>query len=33
LLIEDNEVDVMTTKRALRDVKVTNQLVSTGDGE
>ena len=33
LLIEDDEVDVMTVKRALRDLKVTNQLVSIGDGE
>jgi len=33
LLIEDDEVDVMTVKRALRDLKVTNQLVSIGNGE
>ena len=33
LLIEDDEVDVMTVKRAMRDLKVTNQLVSIGDGE
>jgi len=33
LLIEDDEVDVMTVKRALRDLKVTNQLVSISDGE
>jgi CheY-like chemotaxis protein len=33
LLIEDDEVDIMTVKRALRDLKVTNQLVSIGDGE
>ena len=33
LLIEDDDVDVMTVKRALRDLKVTNQLVSIGDGE
>jgi CheY-like chemotaxis protein len=33
LLIEDDEVDVMTVKRAIRDLKVTNQLVSIGDGE
>jgi CheY-like chemotaxis protein len=33
LLIEDDEVDVMTVKRALQDLKVTNQLVSIGDGE
>ena len=33
LLIEDDDVDVMTVKRAIRDLKVTNQLVSMGDGE
>jgi CheY-like chemotaxis protein len=33
LLIEDDDVDVMTVNRALRDSKVTNQLVSIGDGE
>ena len=33
LLIEDDNVDVMTVKRAIRDLKVTNQLVSMGDGE
>jgi CheY-like chemotaxis protein len=33
LLVEDDDVDVMTVKRALRDLKVTNQLVPTGDGE
>ncbi len=33
LLIEDDDVDVMTVNRALRDLKVTNQLVSIGDGE
>ena len=33
LLIEDDDVDVMTVKRAIRDLKVTNQLVSIGDGE
>jgi CheY-like chemotaxis protein len=33
LLIEDDDVDVMTVNRALRDSEVTNQLVSMGDGE
>jgi CheY-like chemotaxis protein len=33
LLIEDDDVDVMTVNRALYDSKVTNQLVSIGDGE
>ena len=33
MLIEDDDVDVMTVNRALRDSKVTNQLVSIGDGE
>ena len=33
LLVEDDNVDVMTVKRALRDVHVTNQLVHTGNGE
>ena len=33
LLIEDDDVDVMTVKRALRDLKLTNQLVPIGDGE
>jgi CheY-like chemotaxis protein len=33
LLIEDDDVDVMTVKRSLRDLKVANQLVPIGDGE
>jgi len=33
LLVEDDSVDVMTVKRALRDVHVTNHLVHTGNGE
>lgn len=33
LLIEDDDVDVMTVKRALKDLKVTNKLVPMGDGE
>jgi CheY-like chemotaxis protein len=33
LLIEDDDVDVMTVKRALKDLKVTNELIPLGDGE
>ena len=33
LLIEDDDVDVMTVNRALRDSKVTNQLIPMSDGE
>ena len=33
LLIEDDDVDVMTVNRALQDSKVTNQVVSLGNGE
>ena len=33
LLVEDDTVDVMTVKRALKDLQVTSDLVSTGDGE
>lgn len=33
LLVEDDSVDVMTVKRAFKDLHVTNQLVPTGDGE
>ncbi len=33
LLVEDDTVDVMTVKRALKDLQVTSELVSTGDGE
>ncbi len=33
LLVEDDSVDVMTVKRALKELDVTNPLVSTGDGE
>ncbi len=33
LLVEDDSVDVMTVKRALRDLNVLNQLVPAGDGE
>jgi CheY-like chemotaxis protein len=33
LLVEDDSVDVMTVRRALRDLDVANQLVPAGDGE
>ncbi|MEE8577942.1 MAG: response regulator [candidate division Zixibacteria bacterium] len=33
LLVEDDTVDVMTVKRALKDVQVTSELVAAGDGE
>jgi len=33
LLIEDDNVDVMTVERALRDLKIANKLVSTSNGE
>lgn len=33
LLAEDDSVDVMTVKRALKDLKITNQLVHTSNGE
>ncbi len=33
LLVEDDSVDVMTVKRALKDLEVASELVSTGDGE
>ena len=33
LLIEDDDVDVMTVNRALQDSKVNNELVSIGNGE
>lgn len=33
LLIEDDDVDVMTVKRALKDLRVTHELVPIGDGE
>ena len=33
LLVEDDSVDVMTVRRALKELAVTNPLVSTGDGE
>ncbi len=33
LLVEDDRIDVMTVERALKDLKVTNQLVPTVNGE
>jgi CheY-like chemotaxis protein len=33
LLVEDDRVDVMTVRRALRDIKVTNPLDIASDGE
>ena len=33
LLVEDDRVDVMTIKRALKEINVTNQLHIAGDGE
>lgn len=33
LLVEDDNVDVMTVRRAFKDLRVMNELVPTGDGE
>jgi len=33
LLVEDDNVDAMTVKRALKDLKITNELVRKGNGE
>jgi CheY-like chemotaxis protein len=33
LLVEDDHVDVMTVKRALKEIKVTNPLVTQENGE
>ena len=33
LLIEDDDVDVMTVKRALKDLNIKNRLVNTANGE
>lgn len=33
LLLEDDRVDIMTVKRALREINITNELVVTKDGE
>ena len=32
LLVEDDTVDAMTVERAIKELKVTNQLVHTSDG-
>ncbi|MFH1718553.1 MAG: response regulator [Planctomycetota bacterium] len=33
LLVEDDTVDVMTVRRALKDLQIVSQLVPAGDGE
>ena len=33
MLVEDDIVDVMTVKRALKDINVTNHLIVASDGE
>ena len=33
LLVEDDQVDAMTVRRALREINVTNRLKIVGDGE
>ena len=33
LLVEDDSVDVMTVRRALKELDVANELVPAGDGE
>ncbi len=33
LLVEDDQVDAMTVKRALKEIKITNRLDITSDGE
>ena len=33
LLVEDDRVDAMTVERAVKDLKITNQLVHTVNGE
>jgi len=33
LLVEDDDVDVMTVERVFKDLKIKNQLVSTANGE
>ncbi len=33
MLVEDDQVDVMTIQRALKEIKVTNQLYVAGNGE
>lgn len=33
MLVDDDRVDVMTTKRALKDINVTNPVYTAGNGE
>jgi len=33
LLVEDDKVDAMAVKRAVKDLKITNELTIVGDGE
>jgi CheY-like chemotaxis protein len=33
LLVEDDDVDIMTVERTLKDLKIKNQLVSKANGE
>lgn len=33
LLVEDDDVDVMTVERVFKDLNITNQLVNTNNGE
>ena len=33
LLVEDDKIDVMTMQRAIKDLKITNPLEITGNGE
>ena len=33
LLVEDDQIDIMTVRRALKEIKVTNRLDVVGDGE
>ena len=33
LLVEDDIIDAMTVERALKDIKVTNELIILGNGE
>ncbi len=33
LLVEDDQVDALTARRALKELEVTNELVHKGDGE
>jgi len=33
MLVEDDQVDVMTVRRAFKDLKITNQLITATNGE